>query len=127
MAIEPISSRPGAGFGDGGVLDQCAPGVPLAGRADAVTRGGGLAGLDDDELMGVLRAWRRLESWCTAGLLAAGAGRGRRRPPGQSAPAGPGEFPAQLSEFIGGEVAAALTLTGRTAGGDPAPGRGWGM
>src|SRR5580704_9919067 len=94
MAIQPISSRPGAGFGDGGVLDGAVPGVPLAGRADAVTRGG-LAGLDDDELMGVLRAWRR--------------------PAGQSAPAGPGEFPAQLSEFIGDEVAAALTLTGRTA------------
>src|ERR1700761_7578266 len=117
MAIEPISSRPGAGFGDGGVLDQCVPGVPLAGRADAVTRGGGLGGLDDDELMGVLRAWRRLESWCTAGLLAAVAELARRRPAARTAPAGPGEFPAQLSEFIGNEVAAALTLTGRTAGG----------
>jgi Domain of unknown function (DUF222) len=117
MAIEPVSSRPGAGFGDGGVLDGAAPGVSLAGRADAVTRGGGLGGLDDDELMGVLRAWRRLESWCTAGLLAAVAELARRRPAGRARPAGTGEFPAQLSEFIGDEVAAALTLTGRTAGG----------
>jgi hypothetical protein len=101
MAIQPISSRPGGGFEDGGVLDGAVPGVSLAGRADAVTRGGGLGGLDDDELIGVLRAWRRLESWCTAGLLAAVAELARR--------------PAQLSEFISDEVAAALTLTGRTA------------
>jgi hypothetical protein len=59
----------------------------------------------------VLRAWRRLESWCTAGLLAAIAELARRRP----APAAPGEFPAQLGEFVSDEVAAALTLPGRWA------------
>src|ERR1700744_3517325 len=101
MAIEPVSSRPGGGFEDGGVLDGAVPGVSLAGRADAVPRGGGLGGLDDDELIGVRRAWWPLESWCTAGLLAAVAELARR--------------PAQLSEFISDEVAAALTLTGRTA------------
>jgi hypothetical protein len=76
MVIQSVPSRPGAGFEAGGVLDAAAPGVSLAGRADAVTGGGRLAGLDDDELTGVLRAWRRLESWCTAGLLD-----GPHRPP----------------------------------------------
>jgi hypothetical protein len=87
MVIRSVPSRPGAGFGEGGVLDEAAPGVFLAGRADAVTRDGRLAGLDDEELTGVLRAWRRLESWCTAGLLAAIAELARRRPAGP--PGGP--------------------------------------
>jgi hypothetical protein len=62
-----------------------------------------------------MRAWRRLESWSSAGLLAAVAELARRRPAGRAAPAAPGQFPAQFSEFISDEVAAALTLTGRTA------------
>jgi hypothetical protein len=72
--------------------------------------------LDDDELIGVLRAWRRLESWCTSGLLAAIAELARRRPAERTAPAPPGRFPAQLSEFIADEIAAALTMSVRTTG-----------
>lgn len=104
-----------AGFESGGPLDSSAPGGPLAGLADAATRDGRLAGLNDDELIGVLRAWRRLESWCSAGTLAAIAELARRRPADRTPPASPGDFPAQFSEFIGDEVAAALTLTARTA------------
>jgi hypothetical protein len=115
MDLRSSPSRPGAGFEAGGVLDAAVPGVSLAGLAGAVTCGGRLAGLDDDELIGVLRAWRRLESWCTAGLLATIAELARRRPAERAAPAVPGAFPAQLSEFISDEVAAALTLTGRAA------------
>src|ERR1700761_3967041 len=115
MVIRSVPSRPGAGFEVGGVLDAAAPGVFLAGLAGAVTCGGRLAGLDDDEVTGVLRAWRRLESWCTAGLLAAAAELARRRPPERAAATPPGEFPAQLSEFISDEIAAALTLSGRAA------------
>ena len=63
----------------------------------------------------MVRAWRRLESWCTAGTLAAIAELARRRPAERTAPAAPGRFPPQLSEFISDEVAAALTLSGRTA------------
>jgi hypothetical protein len=97
------------------VLDVLEPGPSLAGLADAAARGGGLAGLDDDELIGVLRAWRRLESWSTAGMLAAVAELARRRPAERAAPARPGAFPGELSEFIGDEVAAALVLTGQAA------------
>jgi Domain of unknown function (DUF222) len=111
----PIASRPGSGFEAGGALDTCAPSESLARLADAVTRDGLLAQLNDDELIGVARAWRRLESWCSAGTLAAIAELARRRPAERTAPAVPGRFPAQLSEFIGDEVAAALTLSHRTA------------
>jgi hypothetical protein len=108
-------SRGNPGFESGGALDACVPGGPLAGLADAATRDGRLSELDDDELIGVLRAWRRLESWCSSGTLAATAELARRRPADRTPPASATGFPAQLSEFIGDEVAAALTLTGRAA------------
>ena len=115
----PRASQPpprfGSGFESGGVLDTSAPGGSLAGLTDAATRDGGLAELSDDELIGVLQAWRRLESWCSAGTLAAIAELARRRPAEGRAPAPSGAFPAELSEFIGDEVAAALTISGRTA------------
>jgi Domain of unknown function (DUF222) len=106
----------GSGFESGGVLDTCAPSGSLAGLADATTRDGRLAELDDDELIGVLRAWQRLESWCASGLLTTVAELARRRPADRTPSAAPGEFPVQLSEFISDEIAAALTLTSRTAG-----------
>jgi hypothetical protein len=111
----PIPPRGGSGFESGGVLDTSPPDGPLAGLTDAVTRDGRLAELGDDELIGVMRAWRRLKSWCSAGTLAAVAELARRRPADQTPAASPGQFPAQLSEFISDEVAAALTLTGQAA------------
>jgi hypothetical protein len=133
MTAEPVSESlaagflprtspapPGSGFAAVGLLDTCTPGASLAGMADAVTGDGRLAGLADDELIGVLRAWRRLESSSSAGTLAAAAELARRRPAaqtpaGQTAPAGPGASPAQLSEFISDEIAAALTVSGPAA------------
>ncbi|HEY3733439.1 MAG TPA: HNH endonuclease signature motif containing protein [Streptosporangiaceae bacterium] len=56
---------PGAGFADGEVLDQLVPGPALAGLAEDVLAAG-LPGLDDDQLVGVLAAVRRLGSWTTA-------------------------------------------------------------
>ena len=106
---------PGAGFADGGPLDTLPAGMTLAGFADeAHSRAGEL---DDDCLVGVLRAWRRLASWAQARELAAVAALARRRPADGTPPAArPDEFPAKLSEFIAAEVAAALTLTGQAAG-----------
>jgi hypothetical protein len=105
----------GSGFESGGPLDVSAPDGVLAGLADAVTRDGRLAELDDDELVGVLRAWRRLESWCGAGLMAAVAELARRRPADRTPPAPPGKFLDRISEFVVDEIAHALTLTGRAA------------
>jgi hypothetical protein len=106
---------PGSGFASGGFLDSSAPSGVLAGLADAVTRDGGLGGLSDDELVGVLRAWQRLGSWCGANLLTIIAELARRRPADRTPPAAPGQFPAQVSEFAVDEVAQALTLTSRAA------------
>ena len=116
----PAAPAPGRGFATGGALDVAAPSAALAEKAEAATRDGRLAKLTDDELIGLLRAWRRLESWSSAGTLAAAAELARRRPADNTAthnspPAAPGEFPAQLSEFISDELAAALTLSGRAA------------
>ncbi|HEX4253853.1 MAG TPA: DUF222 domain-containing protein [Streptosporangiaceae bacterium] len=112
---ESSSSRPGTGFESGGALDTQPPDGLLAALADAATRDGRLAGLDDDELIGILRAWHRLGSWCASGLLTAVAELARRRPAEATAPAAPGAFPEQLSEFVSDEIAAALTLTARRA------------
>jgi hypothetical protein len=107
-------SAGGPGFAEGGVLDVLAPGVALAGCADDAHAG--LAGLTDDELVGVLRAWARQESWAQARKLAAVAELARRRPAEDTPPASPGRFPASLSEFVAEEVALALTLTRCSAG-----------
>ena len=110
-----IPARSGSGFESGGVLDVSAPDGMLAGLTDAVTRDGRLGGLDDDELIGVIRAWCRLESWCNANLLTALAELARRRPAERTPAAPPGSFPEQVSEFAVDEIAAALTLSGQAA------------
>src|ERR1700761_2469919 len=108
-------SRAGTGFESGGSRDVGAPSGSLVGLTESASRDGRLAGLDDDELIGVLRAWQRLGSWCASGLLKAIAELARRRPADRTPAAPSGEFPAQLSEFLGDEIAAALTLTARAA------------
>jgi Domain of unknown function (DUF222) len=114
----PRPASPGPGFVSGGAADRLDPGPCLAGLAEAACRGGGLAALNDDELIGAMKGWARLESWGAAGLLAAVAELARRRPADRTPPAaGPGEFPARLSPFIADEIAAALTVTGRAADG----------
>jgi uncharacterized protein DUF222 len=110
-----VPSQSGSGFESGGALDTSPPGGTLAGLADAFTRNGGLADVDDDELIGALRAWQRIESWASANGLAAIAELARRRPAQGTPPAPPGQFPTELSEFLSDEVAAALTLTGQAA------------
>jgi hypothetical protein len=111
----PPRSSSSSGFESGGALDECAPNGSLAGLADAVTRDGRLADLDDDELIGVMRTWQRLESWCNASLLDTVAELARRRPADRTPPAPSGAFPEQPSEFTPDEVAAALTLSGQAA------------
>ena len=57
------------------------PGPTLAGAADtAAGLDRGYAGVSDDELIGVLTAWQRTESWAAAGRLSAAAELARRRP-----------------------------------------------
>ena len=76
-------ASPGWGFASGGILDGQVPGPALAGLTDRA-HGRGLQLVDDDELTGVIRAWRRLTSWATARELAAIAELARRRPAEES-------------------------------------------
>jgi hypothetical protein len=110
-----IPCQSGTGLESGAALDTSLPSGTLAGLADALTCDGGLAGLDDDELVGALRVWQRIESWASASGLAAVAELARRRPAPGTPPAAPGQFPERISEFAVDEVAAALTFTGQAA------------
>ena len=105
----PGPAAPGAGlrtsgFAAGQVGDVLVPGPALAYCA-AEAWDGGLGGLDDDELAGLLRGWRRLASWAAAGELAAAGEFARRR-----AADGP-----RAAEHLDDEIAMLLTLTGRAA------------
>ncbi|MDR0344375.1 MAG: hypothetical protein LBI49_14945, partial [Nocardiopsaceae bacterium] len=72
------SGDAGLGFASGGNADTLLPGPVLAGLACRAWAGG-LAGLSDDEMIGLLRAGRRLASWSAAlELAAAGEVMGRR-------------------------------------------------
>lgn len=104
----------GAGFAEDGVLDVLAPGMALAGFADAAQAR--LGQLSDNELVGVLRGWRRLTSWAQARELAAVAELARRRPSHHARATPPGQPLLNWSEFLAAEVAMALTLT--RAGGE---------
>jgi hypothetical protein len=95
----------GVGFADGGWADRLPAGVELAELAQGVWEAG-LAGLTDDELVGVMAAWRRLASWAAAGELAAVAELDRRRQAQVAAGADP-----HVAEHVADEVAAALRLT----------------
>jgi hypothetical protein len=103
------STGEGRGFAAGGVTDELAPGLVLAGLAADVVAGG-LGRLADDELIGVLRAGRRLASWSASVELAAAGDLMRRRMVQEAAGAG------GAAEHADAEIAAALTLTGRAAG-----------
>jgi hypothetical protein len=100
----------GPGFASGGPGDQLEPGPVLAGLVADAWRDG-LGQLSDDELIGVMRAWRRLASWAAAGELAAVAELENRRAGQVAAGADP-----HLLEHLEDEITAPLTLTTRAAG-----------
>src|SRR5215469_1101508 len=100
----------GAGFAAGGMADDLPPGPVLAGLTGDV-HAAGLGRLTDDELIGVLRAARRLGSW-SASLELSAVGDLMRRRMDQEAAGWSG-----AAEHADAEIAAALTLTGRAAGG----------
>jgi hypothetical protein len=103
-----------AGFAQDGRSDTMAPGPLLATLLDAVVGegGSGLAGLADDQLIGIISAARRMESRTAWTLMAALAELARRRPP-TGEPTDDGEY--GFSEFAADEVAAELHLTSQSA------------
>jgi hypothetical protein len=94
-----------AGFESGGPLDVLPPDPVLAFVA-AGAYDGGLDGLTDDALVGLLGAARRLSSWQAAVELDVVAELDRRRAAAGS---------SRAAEQVSAELAAALTLTGRSA------------
>ncbi len=102
-----------AGFAQDGRSDTMAPGALLAALLEAITGegGSGLAGVGDDQLVGVVSAARRMESRAAWTLLAALAELARRRPAGE--PCDDGEY--GFSEFAADEVAAELHLSRQSA------------
>lgn len=99
----------GVGFAAGGVLDEMAPGAWL-GEAITTAAADGNDKLGESELIGVLCAWRRMSSWAAAGETAAVMEFVRRRRAQSQEP-----DTSRLAEHINDELAAALTLTGRSA------------
>ena len=98
-----------AAFGTGLVLDVM-PGCPdLAMLADAAAGDDDTyEGASDDELIGVLSAWDRLEAHMAARKLAAVAELIRRRPEPGCALEGEARMPAACGEFTAEELACAL-------------------
>jgi hypothetical protein len=108
--LMPRRMGTGGGFDAGGVADRVPPGPVLAGLA-ADKWAAGLAKATDDELAGLMIAWRRLASWAAAGELAAVAELSRRRDAEVAAGAD-----SHLAEHVADEVAMVLTLTSWSAG-----------
>ncbi len=104
-----LPADPATGFAAGGPLDSLAPGPVLAGFA-AETFDAGFGSLRDDELVGVLCAARRLESWQAAMEFTAVAELDRRRRAAAERPES-----SRVHDHVNAEVAAALVLTGRSA------------
>ena len=138
------AAAPGWGFEADGALDVLRPGPMLCEVADAA-HVHGLPHVGDDELTGIIKAWRRITSWAAARELAAIAELARRRPgdiddvldpevaahlraaeaagAGTGPPGLPGStespagpgLPELLSPFVPDELAPALTMTVRAA------------
>src|SRR5262249_57107016 len=90
----------------GGLADERAPGPALAGLASEAATAG-LGRCSDDELIGVLRAGRRLASWSASVELSAAGELMARRVAQEAA----GQTHA--AEHADAEIAAAPTPTGR--------------
>ncbi len=102
----------GSGFASGGAWDKAWPGPGLAQAADAAAGPSrGYADTSDDELIGVLGGWQRIESWAAAGRLSAVAELIRRRPGTHGDRATCGGIPASWGKFCADEVAVALRIS----------------
>ncbi|HEX4256646.1 MAG TPA: DUF222 domain-containing protein, partial [Streptosporangiaceae bacterium] len=105
---------PTAGFASSAPLDLALPGVALASFCDQATGDDGRCGnASDDELIGILRAWQRTESWVSARRLAVIAELIRRRPAPGCGPQGPAELPDAWGKFCADELAVAMAISAR--------------
>jgi Domain of unknown function (DUF222) len=105
-----------AGFAAGKPLDA-APGCAALGlfAEDAAGEDDRYAGAADDEVLGAMCAWDRVEAYASARKHAAAAEMIRRRPARDCVPAGPAQMPAAWDEFTTAELAPALGTARGTA------------
>jgi Domain of unknown function (DUF222) len=105
---------PAVGFASGKPLDV-APGCAALGSFLEDTAGDDDA--SDDELLGIICAWDRVEAHASAGKHAAIARLIRRRPAPDCAPDGPAEMPEHWDEFTSRELGAVLGMGSGDASG----------
>jgi Domain of unknown function (DUF222) len=103
---------PAAGFGSGQPLDVT-PGCATLGSflTDAAGHDDRYAGASDDELLGVICGWDRVEAYASAGKHAAVAELIRRRPAPGVAMGGPAQLPEGWHEFTGRELGPVLGVS----------------
>jgi hypothetical protein len=107
-----------AQFATGMFLDTMPGGPELATFADAVAGPDDcFGGVSDDELIGVLCAWDRVEAHAAARKYAAVAELVRRRPARGFAREGPAAMPLAWDEFTAAALAPALAVSRREADG----------
>jgi hypothetical protein len=102
-------ASPAAGFASGKPLDTV-PGCAALGlfAEDASDTGDGYRSATDDEVLGLICAWGRVEANASARKHGAVAELIRRRPALGCAPEGPAGMPAGWDEFTAAELAPAL-------------------
>ena len=107
-----IEARPAAQFATGRPFDVMPGRADLAQFADeAAGADDSYTGASDDELLGVLRAWDRVEAHAAARKFAAVAELMRRRPAPGTAVEGPARIPAECEEFTVCELVTVLALS----------------
>jgi hypothetical protein len=111
------SASRAASFGSGMALDvmPACPGLALSADA-AAGDDDSYQGVSDDELLGVLSAWDRLEAHMAARKLAVVAELYRRNPGNDGQPAGLGRMPEAYAEFTDDELASTLAESRAAAG-----------
>jgi Domain of unknown function (DUF222) len=110
------SCSPAGAFGTGQLLDVMPACPDLAVLADrAAGEDDSYAGVSDDELIGLMCAWDRIESHMAARKLAATAELSRRRPPLETPSSGRPAGSAD-EDFTADELAHVLAISRREAG-----------
>ena len=106
-------SGPMAGFAYGGLLDQAVPGGALAMLAEDAGRD--VSAASDDEVVGLICVFDRLEAWAAGRKYAAAGEFIRRRPADGCETAETGGLPAMWGEFAATELAHSLAESRGTA------------
>ncbi len=107
-----IEARTAAQFATGQPFDVIPGRAELAQFADeAAGADDSFTGASDDELLGVLRAWDRVEAHAAARKFAAVAELMRRRPAPGTLVEGPARIPAECAEFTVCELVTVLALS----------------